>query len=195
LWGTGLGKVSGNEAAGPLPGNLNIAVDVFVGTKQVTPTYKGRSGCCAAIDQIVFTVPEGVEGCYVSVHVRAGGVISNSATVAVTSNGNVCSDPSGFSTADLQRVENGGTMTMSDINLFRIHAKLSSPAGLAQGNIDFASGRFRHYVSSQDVLASTRGRWRLWRLPFLWLLHYLPSNTRLCHAHPTGLSKPGQLHS
>ena len=58
LWGTGLGAVSGKEADGPLPGNLDVPVNVYVGTKLVTPTYKGRSGCCAGIDQVVFTVPD-----------------------------------------------------------------------------------------------------------------------------------------
>src|SRR5215472_397831 len=107
LWGTGLGKVTGDEAGGPLPGNLSVPVDVFVGTKQVTPSYKGRSGCCAGIDQVVFAVPDGVEGCYVSVNVRVGGVLSNSATIAVTSSGTICSDPAGFEAADLQKVQNG----------------------------------------------------------------------------------------
>ena len=60
LWGTGLGAVSGNEAGGPLPGNLSLPVDVYVGNKLVTPTYKGRSGCCVGIDQVVFAVPDGV---------------------------------------------------------------------------------------------------------------------------------------
>ena len=157
LWGTGLGAVSGEEANGPLPGDLSVPVDVFVGTKLVTPTYKGRSGCCAGIDQIVFTVPDGVKGCYVSVHVRAGGVISNSATIAVSQNGSVCSDPTGFSTADLQKVQNGGTLTVGEIGLYRLHAKLSLPAGAAEGKVDFGEGHFRQYVSSLDVLASTRG--------------------------------------
>lgn len=157
LWGTGLGAVSGDEAGGPLPGNLSVPVTVYVGTKQVTPSYKGRSGCCAGIDQVVFTVPEGVEGCYVSVNVVTGGVVSNSATIAVASNGTVCSDPTGFSTADLQKVLTGGTLTVADIGIDRDHAKLSSPLGKVEGNVDLGDGHFRHYVSSQDVLASTRG--------------------------------------
>jgi uncharacterized protein (TIGR03437 family) len=156
LWGTGLGKVSGQEADGPLPGNLDVPVSVYVGNKPVTPTYKGRSGCCAGIDQIVFTVPQGVEGCYVSVAVIAGGVISNFASIAVTSSGTVCSDPTGFSTADLAKVQSGGTLTIA--NVFIAAVDISDPAfGAGEQTIDLGSGKFQHYASSGDVLASTRG--------------------------------------
>lgn len=156
LWGTGLGKVSGNEADGPLPGNLSVPVDVYVGDKLVTPTYKGRSGCCAGIDQIVFTVPQGVEGCYVSVAVVAGGVISNFATIAVASSGTVCSDPTGFSTTDLQTVQSGGTLTVADVLFAEV--EISDPAlGAGQQTLDLGSGKFLHYATSGDVLASTRG--------------------------------------
>lgn len=158
LWGTGLGAVTGNEANGPLPGNLDVPATVYVGTKAVTPTYKGRSGCCAGIDQVVFAVPDGVEGCYVSVNVVAGGVVSNSATIAVTSNGSVCSDPTGFSTSDLQKVENGQALTIGEIAIYRLHATLSAPGlGSTQGSLDFGGGRFRNYITSLDVLGSTRG--------------------------------------
>jgi uncharacterized protein (TIGR03437 family) len=157
LWGTGLGAVDGDEAAGPLPGNLDIPVDVFVGMTQVTPSYQGRSGCCAGIDQIVFTVPDGVEGCYVSVHVRANGVISNSVTIAVTADGSICSDPTGFAQSDLGPVANGQALNVADNDAIRVHAKLSLPGGDVDANVDLANGKFRHYVTADDVLASTHG--------------------------------------
>ncbi len=59
LWGTGLGPVKGSEAGGPLPGQLSLNLQVYVGGQQVTPNYYGRSGCCAGIDQLVFPVPQG----------------------------------------------------------------------------------------------------------------------------------------
>ncbi|HYM11761.1 MAG TPA: hypothetical protein VEU62_13580 [Bryobacterales bacterium] len=160
LWGTGLGPVNGDEAAGPLPAAApsGVTVDVFVGGKAANVVGFGRSGCCAAVDQIAFTVPAGVQGCYVSVAARAGGVISNFATIAVTSSGKICSDPTGFSVADLQKVQSGGTLTVADIGIDRIHPKLSLPGlGTVEANVDLASGRFQSYFSSLDVLASTRG--------------------------------------
>lgn len=157
LWGTGLGAVSGKEADGPLPGNLSVPVTVYVGTKAVTPTYEGRSGCCAGIDQVVFTVPDGVEGCHVSVNVQAGGVVSNSTTIAVAPSGSICSDSAGFSAMDLQKVAGGKALTVGEIELVRVSAKLSLPGGNEDGNIDFAQGRFRQYLSAQDFLASRNG--------------------------------------
>ncbi len=158
LWGTGLSAVSGDEAGGPLPGNLSLPVEVYVGNKLVTPIYKGRSGCCSGIDQIVFTIPDGVAGCYVSVAVRAGGVLSNTATIAVTSSGSICSDPGGFSVTDLQKVQGGSTLNLADLTLGRIHPKLSLPGlGNLEGNLDLGDGVFRHYPSAADVLASYRG--------------------------------------
>ncbi len=83
LWG-GIGPVAGNEAGGPLPGDMpSLPVEIFVRGQPAAVTYRGRSGCCAGIDQIVFTVPEGVQGCYVSVAVLIGGVMSNSPTMAI----------------------------------------------------------------------------------------------------------------
>ena len=157
LWGTGLGKVSGQEADGPLPGNLDVPVNVYVGNQQVTPTYKGRSGCCAGIDQVVFTVPSGVSGCYVSVAVQAGGVISNTATIAVTGSGTVCTEPASLEAADLQKVASGGSLSTGDIGLVRDHYNFSLPSGQLTGNLDEAVGHFRQYISSSDVLESTRG--------------------------------------
>ena len=61
IWGTGLGPVSGDEVAGPLPGDMShVDVQVWVGDKQAEVTYRGRSGCCAGIDQIRFIVPSGL---------------------------------------------------------------------------------------------------------------------------------------
>ena len=157
LWGTGLGPVSGDEAGGPLPGNLDVPVDVYVGTTKVTPSYKGRSGCCAGIDQVVFTVPAGVEGCYVSVNVVSNGVTSNSATIAVASNGNTCSDPGGFTTNDLAKVRNKQALVIGEVAIFRAHASLALPSGTVQGDVDLESGHFRRYFTPADVLASNRG--------------------------------------
>jgi hypothetical protein len=72
-------------------GNLTAA-QVYVGDTAATVNYHGRSGCCAGVDQIIFEVPPGVEGCYVPVGVQAGDVMSNIATIAVSSAGETCSD-------------------------------------------------------------------------------------------------------
>ena len=91
IWATGLGPVSGDEAAGPRPDNqLSVETRVWVGDRLARVVYRGRSGCCAGIDQIVFETPEGIEGCQVPINFEAGGVASNFGFVAVTANGAPC---------------------------------------------------------------------------------------------------------
>jgi uncharacterized protein (TIGR03437 family) len=97
LWGTGLGAVTWDETEPPPPSayvSLNVPVEVYVGTTLAPPApsdYHGRSSY-AGLDQLVFTVPAGVEGCYVPVGVKAGGVMGNITTIAVSSAGDTCSD-------------------------------------------------------------------------------------------------------
>ena len=125
LWGTGLGPVSGNEAAGPLPGELtSINVKVWVGVLEATVTYRGRSECCVGIDQIKFIMPAGVAGCYVPVAVQIENVISNYVSMAVSSDGSVCSDPYGIPKADLEAAQQRGTFRLGAIGLSRLIAHL-----------------------------------------------------------------------
>jgi len=96
LWGTGLGPISGSDAVSPPFGNVGSPT-VYVGNTAVTPSsgllYAGRSGSWPGLDQINFTVPPGVQGCYVPIAVQAGGVVGNIGTIAVAPAGqNTCSD-------------------------------------------------------------------------------------------------------
>jgi uncharacterized protein (TIGR03437 family) len=91
LWGTGLGAISGSDAAEPPVGDIGD-VKVYVGTGAAAVNYHGRSGCCAGLDQIVFQVPQGVQGCHVPIAVETGGVVSNVATIAVSTSGQTCTD-------------------------------------------------------------------------------------------------------
>jgi uncharacterized protein (TIGR03437 family) len=93
IWGTGLGAVSGNEAAGPLPGDMpNIPVQVWVGGVSAQVLYRGRSGCCVGEDQIVFVVPSGpsLSGCNVPLAVQINKGISNYSTIAIAPSGRTC---------------------------------------------------------------------------------------------------------
>lgn len=92
IWGTGLGPApAGNEAAGPLPGNQpQIETRVWVGDRLARVAYRGRSGCCAGVDQIVFETPAGLEGCQVPLSIEAGGVTSNFGSIAIAASGTRC---------------------------------------------------------------------------------------------------------
>jgi uncharacterized protein (TIGR03437 family) len=115
LWGTGLGPVTGNEAAGPLPGDMpSLNVHVWVGAKEAAIQYRGRSGCCTGDDQIVFVVPAGVEGCAIPVYVQIDNTISNFATISIGSAGVQCSDPNSLTPAQIQTAtKNGGIRSAS----------------------------------------------------------------------------------
>lgn len=107
------------------------------------------------MDVIVFKVPDGVQGCYVPISIRVAGVLSNSGTISVTPSGKACSDPFGLSSTDLQKVLNGGTLTVADIMLLRFSVKATvTGIGSVQGNLDFGTGAFKRYNSAADLLTS-----------------------------------------
>jgi uncharacterized protein (TIGR03437 family) len=155
LWGTGLGPVAGDEAAGPLPGDIpNLPIEILVGGQQATVTYRGRSGCCAGIDQIVFTVPQGVQGCYVDVAVLIGGVMSNSTTMAIAPERGPCTDPIRLNATDITQIQGGGHLNLAELELFRITAKIAiAGEGTLEGILDEAEAGFQR-VSAADMLAS-----------------------------------------
>ena len=148
LYGTGLGPVSGNEAAGPLPGDLtNVPVEVYVGTTKAVVSYRGRSGCCAALDQINFIVPAGLTGCRVPVAVKIGNNVSNFSTVSLAAAGSrICSDAGGPSTSDLQKFSQQG-FTAGGVVLSRIAASITVPGfGSVDASNDVGSAGFYKYT-------------------------------------------------
>lgn len=153
LWGTGLGPVTG-EANGPVPGDLPLDVEVLLGGRSVAATYKGRSGCCAGIDQIVFTVPTGVEGCFVPLAVRVGTVVSNYTSMSIAASGSNCSDTSGFSAADLEKAKSGN-FRLGALALARVAAKTTVPGfGSIEIKTDLGSGTFSRF-DLNGLLASS----------------------------------------
>jgi len=118
LWGTGLGAVPGDEAAGPLPGDLNVSgLEVLVGGRRARVLYAGRSGCCAGIDQIVFETPAGIEGCHVPVVVAfpGDGPASNYVAVSIASGTGECSDPHGWPVSVLEKMRIEGSVNYGQI--------------------------------------------------------------------------------
>ncbi|MDQ6704394.1 MAG: hypothetical protein M3Z85_00365, partial [Acidobacteriota bacterium] len=155
LWGTGLGAVAGNEAAGAVPGDLtNIPVEVYVGGQLAKIAYRGRSGCCAGLDQIAFQVPAGVLGCRVPLAVKIGDVVGNFVTMPIAATGRTCSDPAGLSTGDLQTLSQQGTVAYGSINLTRSSSLFTFPPPLGNGqpitNVsELASATFEKFDFSQ----------------------------------------------
>jgi uncharacterized protein (TIGR03437 family) len=118
LWGTGLGPISGDEGAAPVPQPLNINLQAFVGGKSAQVRYKGRSACCAGIDQITVDVPDGVSGCYVPVVMQVDDSPSNFTTISVAGpEGADCTDLTGVPGPTLESLLAGGTVRVGSVVL------------------------------------------------------------------------------
>ena len=160
IWGTGLGPVTENEATGsPVQAICRaMPVEVYVGGKRADVTYRGRSGCCAGIDQIVFTVPQGVEGCYVPVVVKTGDVVSNFTTMTVSSRAGSCTDLTGMSATQLESAQRSGTFRTGGISLTRTITKISVPGfGSIESKSDNGAGYFSRYNFDQLLRAQGIG--------------------------------------
>jgi hypothetical protein len=140
LWATGLGAIFGDDAGPPPVGDLDVDVDLLVGGKSAKVLYKGRSYSFPGIDQINFEVPAGVEGCYVPVAVKVGGIIGNYATMAVAPNGGVCSSPTSFLASDLQYAAQGQDTRVGMAGLVRVD--VSAPGMPLQFTFGFAGAGF-----------------------------------------------------
>ena len=158
IWGTGLGAVAGDEAGGPLPGDLaDLDVEVWVGGMKSEIIYRGRSGCCSGIDQIAFYVPAGASGCYVPLVVVVEGVPSNSVTMSIEEGGGTCSDINGLSSTEISAVQGGSDYRAGQVTLNRTGFPLSLPAPLPSPitTTDTASGIFGSYSFGQLIGAQT----------------------------------------
>jgi uncharacterized protein (TIGR03437 family) len=146
LWGTGSGGVlfADNEPAPVQDLKDQNGLEVFVGGQRANILFAGRAPNYAGLDQVVFTVPQGVSGCNVSLAVRVAGQISNYATISVGSGGRrVCSDPANFSESDLERALSSGSMRLGTVALSRSTSKFALPTGgSVDSNIDSGGGTF-----------------------------------------------------
>jgi uncharacterized protein (TIGR03437 family) len=150
IWGTGIGAVSGDDASGPLPGDMpNLNIQVYAGSQQARVVYRGRSGCCAGVDQIRIAVPA-VTGCYVPVSVVIDGIVSNFTTISGATTGTICSDANGYSVADLQAAIANGGVRVGTVSASRI---VGSTVGKPATRSDTLGAAFAH-VSLEALLLS-----------------------------------------
>jgi uncharacterized protein (TIGR03437 family) len=133
LWGTGLGPISDDESVAPVPRDLNINLQVFVGGKPAQVRYKGRSACCAGVDLITLDVPTGVSGCYVPVVIQGDGAPSNFTTISVAAAaGGDCSDLTGVPGPTLEKLLGGGTVRVGSIVLSVDSSNIISENGIGE---------------------------------------------------------------
>lgn len=89
FWGTGLGADLASDTGG-FSGDQTAAgsIRVVLNGVDITPAYAGRSPGYPGLDQIAVVIPSNVVlDCTVSVQIRAGGVVSNTATIATAAQG------------------------------------------------------------------------------------------------------------
>lgn len=141
LWLTGLGPVSAPDNSGPQPGNMaDLPLKLFIGGVQAPVSYQGRSGCCIGVDQIVFTVPDGVPtGCAVPMFIQIDNQISNYTWFPVANGSRTCTPTSPVITPDALTAVATGALTTTQIKLRR------RPANNAQGSADRADAQFQKY--------------------------------------------------
>jgi hypothetical protein len=98
----------------------SVTVEAFIGGQPATVLFRGRNGCCSAVDSIYVVVPQGVSGCAVPVILKIGNVVSNTATISVATSGNTCTPTQpGVSTSDLDKWFSGGTIAFGSASLIR----------------------------------------------------------------------------
>jgi uncharacterized protein (TIGR03437 family) len=151
MWGTGLGPITGDETLPPQQVDLGTGVQVFVGNKSADVAYGGRSSS-AGIDQINFKVPDGLSGCYVSVVVKVGGVVSNFTSIPIAPSGqNLCSDPTGLTADDLLKLQNNGTLKIGTVALAGLGGDSATATFL---QYDFLSAISSHGLSGAPSAGS-----------------------------------------
>ena len=108
-WATGVGPISTPDNAVP-PSFPNVAdVQVWIGNQAAQMIYAGRSGCCAALDQVAFVVPQNIAGCNVPVVITAAGKSSATTSLSISASGGECVDVGPAFPTSLLQSTTGGT--------------------------------------------------------------------------------------
>ena len=145
IWGTGLGPDGNSDVNAPKPTDIPIDLELYVGGKRASVSYKGRSGCCTAIDQIVFQVPDGVDGCYVPVVAKIGNAVSNFTTMSVSSGG-PCSDALNFSATDISTAQASGHLRVGYVDLIRNESVQPATPGATTGVLFGSDTAYAQFV-------------------------------------------------
>jgi uncharacterized protein (TIGR03437 family) len=145
LWATGLGPVSGGDNVPPPVGNLPVNLRILVGGQPVTNLqYGGRAPNLAALDQIVFGVPDNAPaGCFVPVELVVNGALSNVVTMAIQPGGAPCVEAGNPSATALMKGGKNG-----NLGLTRRTVDSTDPiAGAQTITIDAMTGYFSNEPS------------------------------------------------
>ena len=129
IWGTGAGPVGDDNKQSP----VTAPIEVDIGGTSAKILYAGRSQY-PGLDQINVVVPQGLTGCYVSVVVRSGSLVSNFSSIPVAGSGKTCSDVTtglGLSASQIEGLAGKTTITVGTLGLIKTH--ISTPATVVNG--------------------------------------------------------------
>jgi len=149
-YGTGMGALAGGDNSASPAYNFaanGVNVQAIVGGMSIPVTYAGRAGY-AGEDQINFALPSNVPtGCAVSFQISVNGALSAPAFIAIApdANASVCVQQ-GFTAAELQKLDAGGTYTVGGFELMQIQAVLPSVGTVTENS---ASGSFTTFTGYQ----------------------------------------------
>lgn len=153
IYATGFGAITSDETATPPLGAVPGAnVEVWIGgVKASNIQYAGRAPGLAGFDQVNFVVPGGVTpGCYVSLYVKAGSVVSNGVTIPTASGPGACGDANGITSDDVQRIASKPGANIGSVFLTRIQPSVPLFGGLVtvQVPLDGVAAGFGTYTPS-----------------------------------------------
>ena len=149
-WGTGLGAyAAGDNTASPVfDFSKTLNIQAVVGGVSIPVLYAGRAGY-AGEDQINFTLPANIPtGCAVTLQFSVGGVLSppTSISIAPDAGSSACVIP-GYTLAQLQKLDQGGTITTGGFTIVQFTITEPSPIGTVKE--DVIGGGFSQFTAFQ----------------------------------------------
>src|ERR1039458_7434752 len=149
-WGTGLGAyAAGDNTASPVfDFSKPLNIQAVVGGVSIPVLYAGRAGY-AGEDQINFTLPANIPtGCAVTLQFSVGGKLSapTSISIAPDAGSSPCVIP-GYTLAQLQKLDQGGTITTGGFTIVQFTITEPSPIGTVKE--DVIGGGFSQFTAFQ----------------------------------------------
>ena len=149
-WGTGLGAyATGDNTASPVfDFSKTLNIQAVVGGVSIPVLYAGRAGY-AGEDQINFTLPANIQtGCAVTLQISVNGVLSAPTTISIApdAGSSGCVFP-GYTLAQLQKLDQGGTITTGGFTIVQFTITEPSPIGTVKE--DVIGGGFSQFTAFQ----------------------------------------------
>jgi uncharacterized protein (TIGR03437 family) len=165
VYATGLGPVPGgdNVASSGYDFTQNgVTVQAIVGGVTIPALYAGRTPTLAGLDQINITLPSNVPtGCTVPFQISENGVLSAPTFISIAADASsaACVQP-GFTTAQLQNFDQGGTVTAGAFTLSQMQVPNGSSGTVKSDSISGGFARFTGFqlaALAQQSLAISPG--------------------------------------